>query len=151
MSLRTYEITFDGEAIPAIVAAFEEFDVIVEEGHTTLRAEQIDQAAFHGVVDRLWALALGLLEAAAHRATGTVTGQVSVSRPFPVPLAPVRIGLDRSVCTCWPGSSRRPRKPQGGVHSQTARTWSSPGLLPRSDPGCLGARLLWAEPSLPVG
>ena len=62
MSLRTYEITFDGEAVPAIVAAFEEYDVIVEAGHTTLRAEQIDQAALHGVLDRLWAFGLELLE-----------------------------------------------------------------------------------------
>ena len=42
MSLRTYEITFAGEAVPAIVAAFEDFDVIVKAGHTTPRAEQID-------------------------------------------------------------------------------------------------------------
>ncbi len=62
MGLRTYEITFDGEAIPAIAAAFEEFDIIVEAGHTTLRAEQIDQAALHGAIDRLWALGLELLE-----------------------------------------------------------------------------------------
>ncbi len=60
MSLRTHEITFSGEAVP-IAADFEECDVTVEGGYTTLRAEQIDHAAFHGVVDRLWALALGLL------------------------------------------------------------------------------------------
>ncbi len=62
MSLRTYEITFEGEAVPAIVAAFEEFDVIVVAGRTTLRAKQIDQAALQGVLDRLWAFGLELLE-----------------------------------------------------------------------------------------
>ncbi len=62
MSLRTYEITFDGEAVPAIVATFEEYEVSVEAGHTTLRAEQIDQAAFQGVLDRPWALRLEVLE-----------------------------------------------------------------------------------------
>ncbi len=59
-SLSTHEITLAGEAVP-IAAGFEECDVTVEGGYTTPRAEQIDQAAFHGVVDRLWALALGLL------------------------------------------------------------------------------------------
>ena len=62
MTLRRYEITFAGEAVPAIVAAFEDFEVIVEAGHTTLRAEQIDQPALHGAIDRLWALGLELLE-----------------------------------------------------------------------------------------
>lgn len=62
MSLRTYEITVDGEAIPAIVAAFEDFDVIVGVAHTTLRAEQIDQAALFGILDRLRDLGLELLE-----------------------------------------------------------------------------------------
>ena len=62
MSLRTYEITFAGEAVPAIVAAFEEFDVIVKAGRTTLRAEQIDQPALHGAINRLWDLGLELLE-----------------------------------------------------------------------------------------
>ncbi len=62
MSLRTYEITFAGEAVPAIVAAFEEFDVIVEAGRTTLRAEEIDQPALRGTIDRLWDLGLELLE-----------------------------------------------------------------------------------------
>ena len=62
MSLRTYEITFDGEAVPAIVAAFEEFEVIVKAGHTTLRAQRVDEAALRGVLDRLWALGLELLE-----------------------------------------------------------------------------------------
>jgi 2-keto-3-deoxy-6-phosphogluconate aldolase len=62
MSSRTYEITFTGEAIPAIVDAFEDFEVTVGTGCTTLRAEQLDQAALHGAIDRLQALGLELLE-----------------------------------------------------------------------------------------
>ncbi len=61
MTPRTYEITFAGEAVPAIVAAFEDFDVIVGAGTTTLRAELPDQAALHGTLDRLMALGLELL------------------------------------------------------------------------------------------
>ena len=37
MTLRTYEITFGGEAVPAIVAAFEDFQVIEGRETTTLR------------------------------------------------------------------------------------------------------------------
>jgi hypothetical protein len=62
MTSRTYEITFLGEAVPAIVAAFEGFDVTVGTGRTTLRASQIDQPALHGAIDRLQTLGLELLE-----------------------------------------------------------------------------------------
>jgi hypothetical protein len=59
---KTYEITFAGEAIPAIVAAFEEFEVVVQAGNTTLRAELPDQAALHGTMNRLQDFGLELLE-----------------------------------------------------------------------------------------
>jgi len=59
---RTYEITFAGEAVPAIVGAFEDFDVIVGAGTTTLRAQLPDQAALHGTLNRLMALGLELLQ-----------------------------------------------------------------------------------------
>jgi hypothetical protein len=62
MTTRTYEITFAGEAVPAIIDAFEDFDVDVGTGRTTLRAQQFDQAALHGALDRLRALGLELLE-----------------------------------------------------------------------------------------
>jgi hypothetical protein len=61
MPLRTYEITFRGEAVPAIIAAFEGFEVVVGCGCTTLRAEHMDQAALHGAIDRLQDLGLDLL------------------------------------------------------------------------------------------
>lgn len=62
MASRTYEIIFVGEAVPAIVDAFEDFEVIVGSGSTTLRAERLDQAALHGAIDRLQNLGLELLE-----------------------------------------------------------------------------------------
>ena len=62
MTPRTYEITFAGEAVPAIVSAFEDFDVSVGAGITTLRAQLPDQAALHGTLNRLMALGLELLQ-----------------------------------------------------------------------------------------
>ena len=62
MPPRTYEITFAGEAVPAIVSAFEDFDLIVGAGTTTLRAQLPDQAALHGTLHRLVALHLELLQ-----------------------------------------------------------------------------------------
>jgi hypothetical protein len=62
MTLRTYEITFEGEAFPAIATAFEEFEVIVGGGTTTLRGSEMDQSALYGVFDRLQGLRLELLE-----------------------------------------------------------------------------------------
>ena len=59
---RTYEITFAGEAVPAIVAAFEDFDVSVGAGITTMHAQLPDQAALHGTLNRLMALDLELLQ-----------------------------------------------------------------------------------------
>ena len=62
MASRTYEITFVGEAVPAIVDAFEDFDVVVGAGSTTLRADQLDQPALYGAIVRLQNLGLELLE-----------------------------------------------------------------------------------------
>jgi hypothetical protein len=62
MTARTYEITFVGEAVPAIVDAFADFDVVVGGGRTTLRAVLPDQAALYGALDRVNALNLELLQ-----------------------------------------------------------------------------------------
>jgi 2-keto-3-deoxy-6-phosphogluconate aldolase len=62
MTTRTYEITFAGEAVPAIIDAFEDVDVVVGAGQTTLHAQHFDQAALHGALDRLRAFGLELLE-----------------------------------------------------------------------------------------
>jgi hypothetical protein len=62
MTIRTYEITFAGQAVPAVVDAFDDFEVTVDKTSTTIRAELVDQAALHGAIDRLRALGLELLE-----------------------------------------------------------------------------------------
>jgi hypothetical protein len=62
MTPRNYEITFGGEAVPAILEAFEDFDVSVGTGSTTLRAQLPDQAALHGALYRLRDLGLELLQ-----------------------------------------------------------------------------------------
>jgi hypothetical protein len=62
MTRRTYEITVAGQAVPAVVGAFEDFEVVVGAECTTLRAELPDQAALHGAIDRVQALGLELLE-----------------------------------------------------------------------------------------
>jgi hypothetical protein len=62
MTLRTYEITFTGDAVPAIRTAFQRFAVIVGEGTTTLRSEGMDQDALHRAIDRLQDLGLELLQ-----------------------------------------------------------------------------------------
>jgi hypothetical protein len=62
MTIRTYEITFAGQAVPAVVDAFDDFEVTVDKTSTTLRGDLVDQAALHGVIDRVGALGLELLE-----------------------------------------------------------------------------------------
>jgi len=62
MTERTYEIVFAGEAVPAVVEAFEGYDAAVGRGRTTIRAERIDQAALHGAIARVQSLGLELLE-----------------------------------------------------------------------------------------
>jgi hypothetical protein len=59
---RTYEITFVGQAGPALRAAFSDLDVTVGSGTTTLRGDLPDQAALHGVIERLAGLGLELLD-----------------------------------------------------------------------------------------
>jgi hypothetical protein len=62
MNIRTYEITFAGQAVPAVVDAFDDFEVTVDKTSTTVRGELVDQAALHGAIDRVRALGLELLE-----------------------------------------------------------------------------------------
>jgi hypothetical protein len=62
VTARTYEIVVAGEAVPAIVDAFDGYEVAVGHGCTTVRAEHIDQAALHGAIARLQSLGLEFLE-----------------------------------------------------------------------------------------
>ena len=58
----TYELTFTGQAGPALRAEFDDCEVVVGAGTTTLRAEVPDQAALWGLVQRITGLRLELLD-----------------------------------------------------------------------------------------
>ena len=59
---RTYEITFAGRADAALRAEFDDCEVTVESGTTTLRAEIPDQAALWELVERINGLRLDMID-----------------------------------------------------------------------------------------
>ncbi len=58
----TYELAFRGEPGPVTRAAFPEFELRCEEGLTVLQGEFVDQAALHGVLERVNSLGLDLVD-----------------------------------------------------------------------------------------
>ena len=58
MRPQIYEITFTGQAGTALRAEFEDCEVTVGPGTTTLRAELPDQGALSGLVQRITGLGL---------------------------------------------------------------------------------------------
>ncbi len=61
MRPQTYEITFTGQAGTTLRAEFDDCQVTVGAGTTTLRADVPDQAALLGLVERINALGLELV------------------------------------------------------------------------------------------
>ena len=61
MRSQTYEITFTGEAGSALRAEFDDCEITLGPGTTTLRADLPDQAAMLGLVLRITGLGLELL------------------------------------------------------------------------------------------
>ena len=61
MRSQTYEITFTGQAGPTLCTAFDDCEVTVGSGTTTLRAELPDQAALAGLVQRVTGLRLEVI------------------------------------------------------------------------------------------
>jgi hypothetical protein len=59
---QTYEITFAGQAGSTLRAEFDDCEVTVGSGTTTLRAELPDQAALSGLVLRITGLGLELID-----------------------------------------------------------------------------------------
>jgi hypothetical protein len=55
---RTYEITFTGQAGPVLRAQFDDCEVTIGSGSTTLLAELPDPAALSGLVQRITGLRL---------------------------------------------------------------------------------------------
>lgn len=62
MPSRIYEITFVGQAGPVLRAEFDDCEVTVGPGITTLRAELPDQGALHGLMQRITGLGLELVD-----------------------------------------------------------------------------------------
>ncbi len=58
---QTYEITFTGQAGAALRAEFDDCEVTLGPGTTTLRAELPDQAALAGLVQRITGFRLELI------------------------------------------------------------------------------------------
>lgn len=62
MRAQTYEITFLGQANSALRAEFEDCEVTVSHGTTTLRAEFPDQGALTGLIERIRGLRLEVID-----------------------------------------------------------------------------------------
>ena len=62
MRSQVYEITFTGQAGSALRAEFDDCEVILGRGTTTLRAEVPDQGALSGLMDRITGLGLEVLD-----------------------------------------------------------------------------------------
>jgi hypothetical protein len=59
---RTYEITFMGQAGSALRAEFDDCEVMVGRGTTTLRAELPDQGALSGLMERIASFGLEVID-----------------------------------------------------------------------------------------
>ena len=62
MRSQTYEITFTGQAGTTLRAEFDDCDITVGRGTTTLRAELPDEAALAGLIQRITSLRLEVLD-----------------------------------------------------------------------------------------
>ena len=60
--MRMYEITFAGQAGPAVGAEFDDCEVILGAGTTTLRADLADQCALSGLIQRIVGLHLEITQ-----------------------------------------------------------------------------------------
>ena len=59
---QTYEISFLGQANSALRAEFEDCEVTVSHGTTTLRADLPDQGALTGLMERITGLGLDVID-----------------------------------------------------------------------------------------
>jgi hypothetical protein len=62
MASGDYEIRIRGRISNSILASFDNLDAEVEPAETVLRGTQLDQAALHGVLERVRELGLELVE-----------------------------------------------------------------------------------------
>ena len=57
-----YEIRIKGKVGDPVLASFSELDASIKPAETVLRGELADQAALHGLLDRIQSLGLELIE-----------------------------------------------------------------------------------------
>ena len=62
MAVDDYEIRLKGRISDSLLASFDGLDADFEPAETVLRASKLDQAALHGVLERVRALGLELIE-----------------------------------------------------------------------------------------
>ena len=62
MQSQTYEITFLGQAGTAVRAEFDDCEVTVGPGTTTVRAELPDRGALSGLIERINGLGLDVID-----------------------------------------------------------------------------------------
>jgi hypothetical protein len=62
MPARSYEIRIQGHVGEALQAAFEDMTVTINPVETVLHGELLDQAALHGLLDRIQELGLEVVE-----------------------------------------------------------------------------------------
>ena len=62
MRSQTYEITFLGQAGTALCAEFDDCEIIIGPGTTTLHAELPDQGALAGLMERISGLGLEVID-----------------------------------------------------------------------------------------
>ena len=62
MRSHTYEVTFTGQAGATLRAEFDDCDITVGRGMTTLRAELPDEAALAGLIQRITSLRLEVID-----------------------------------------------------------------------------------------
>jgi hypothetical protein len=59
---QTYEVTFLGQAGTTLLAEFEDCEITIGPGTTTLRAEMPDQGALSGLIERINSLGLDVID-----------------------------------------------------------------------------------------
>ena len=62
MTSRTYEITFAGQAGTVLQAEFDDCEISLGPGTTTLHCEVLDQAALYGLLQRIASFGLELID-----------------------------------------------------------------------------------------
>lgn len=62
VSVRVYEIRIRGQVSVQVLSAFEGMEATVQAKETVLRGPVLDQAALYGLLDRIQALGLELVE-----------------------------------------------------------------------------------------